>query len=276
MGIGYYRNEIEEGHARLLARFCQGLEETLALMVARTRRWMPVGIFALTAAAAASQAGFAWQSTAGTYWRLLAAPLVGWTVYGLVLLPAVLWGMTRINPWKYLVSMIPAILTALAGRSVESALPLALDAARGQGGISNRIASVVLPVGAAVHRDGLALGWAAVAISLSRHGGTSVDPATLGGILATAWLTGCGAGALTMNAPGLTAAAFLGVSGWGNGEGMLLGLILERMMAMGGAAVSTFSQACATAVIAYSEGERALLSLPVPDAALVLEHEPEF
>ncbi len=276
LGIGYYRNQIEEGHARLLGRFCQGLEETLEPMLARTRRVLPLGVFALLASETTSQALFAWQSTVGTYWRLLAAPLVGWAVYGLVFLPGVLWGLTRINPLTFLGTMVPAMLTALAGRSVEGALPLTLDAVRRQGGVPNRIASVTLPLCAALHRDGLALGWAAVAVSLSRHAGTSIDLATLAGILATAWLAGCGAGALTLGAPGLTATAFLGLSGWSGGEGMALGLILERLLAMGGGAVSVFSQTCAAAVIAHSEGERALLSLPVPAAALALDGEPEF
>ncbi len=276
LGIGYYRNQIEEGHARLLGRFCQGLEETLEPMLARTHRWLPVGVFALLASETTSQALFAWQSTAGTYWRLLAAPLIGWAIYGLVLLPGVLWGLTRINPLKFLGTMVPAMIAALAGRSVEGALPLALDAVRRQGGVPNRIASVTLPLCAALHRDGLALGWTAVVVSLGRHNGANVDLATLGGILAAAWLVGCGAGALTMSAPGLTATAFLGLSGWSGGEGLVLGLILERLMAMGGNAVSVFSQTCAAAVIAHSEGERALLSLPVPERALALDGEPEF
>ena len=87
LGIGYYRNQIEEGHAKLLSRFCQGLESILDPMLTRTRRLMPLGIFALLASETTSQALFAWQSTAGTYWRLLAAPLTGWAIYGLVLLP---------------------------------------------------------------------------------------------------------------------------------------------------------------------------------------------
>ena len=276
LGIGYYRNQIEEGHARLLGRFCQGLDETLEPMLARTRRLLPVGVFALLASETTSQWSFAWQSTAGTYWRLLAAPFIGWSIYGFLLLPAVLWGLTRMNPWRFLGAMVPAMMTASAGRSLEGALPLTLDAVRRQGGVPHRIASVTLPLCAALHRDGLALGWAAVAVLLSRRSGTNVDVATLGGILATAWLMGCGAGALTMSTPGLTATAFLGLSGWSGGEGMVLGLILERLLAMGGGAVSVLSQTCATAVIAYSEGERALLSLPVPDAALALDGEPEF
>ena len=276
LGIGYYRNQIEEGHARLLGRFCQALEETLDPMLAWTRRLLPIGIFALLASETTSQALFAWQSTAGTYWRLLAAPLIGWAIYGLVLLPAVLWVITRINPLTFLGAMAPAVLTVLAGRSVESALPLALDAVRRQGGVPNRMASVTLPICAAVHRDGLALGWAAAAVSLSRHAGTHVDPGTLGGILALAWLTGCGAGSLTLSAPGLLAATFLGLSGGVGGEGMALGLVLERLMAMGGGAVSVLSQTCAALVIAYSEGERALLSLPVPAGAVPPENEPEF
>ena len=276
LGIGYYRNQIEEGHARLLGRFCQGIEETLDPMLTRTRQALPVGIFALLASETTSQGLFAWQCTVGTYWRLLAAPLIGWAIYGLVFLPGVLWVLTRINPLTFLGTMVPAMVTALAGRSVEGALPLTLEAVRRQGGVPNRIASVTLPLCAALHRDGLALGWAAVAVSLSRHTGTGVDLATLGGILATAWLAGCGAGALTLGAPGLTAATFLGLSGWSTGDGMVLGLILERLLAMGGGAVSVFSQTCATAVIAHSEGERALLSLPVPDGALALDGEPEF
>ncbi len=168
------------------------------------------------------------------------------------------------------------MFTALAGRSVEAALPLTLDTVRRQGGVPNRIASVTLPLCAALHRDGLALGWVAVAVSLSRRAGMSVDVTTLAGILAIAWLTGCGAGALTMSAPGLLATAFLGLSGSSAGEGMVFGLILERLMAMGGGAVSVFSQTCAAAVIAHSEGERALLSLPVPDGPLGLDGEPEF
>ena len=65
-GIGYYRNQIEEGHARMLGRFCQGLEEMLDFMLARTRRALPVGLFALLASETASQAGFAWQTTRAT------------------------------------------------------------------------------------------------------------------------------------------------------------------------------------------------------------------
>jgi proton glutamate symport protein len=261
LGFGYYRNQIEEGHGRLIARFCQALDEMLAPLLGWWRRVAPVGLFLLIALETTRQPQPTEEWIEGLA-PLLTALATGWGIYVLLALPALLWLMTRINPWSYFRLVIPAALAALASRSPLPALPLTWETVRRDTGITNRVASVTLNLSAALGRDGVALGWAILLIGAAMKHHALIGGSFLTEVILAAALAGCGLAAMTEASDELSAAMF---ALWATGlsfKGIPEMMFCVPLIQMGGAAVSVFSHACGCAIIAYSEGERNLLSPP--------------
>ena len=266
--FGYYRNQIEEGRSRMLTRFCQGLEEMLAPILRWTRAWSAPGLFFLTIPTTAMGISLARMLPANglgalqpSYGRSLLVLLATLAVYALAL-SVVVWWKARVNPWRLVPALLPAVLIAASGQSLEAALPLTMDALRRQAGISNRVASLTLPLCAALHRDGMALGWTSVALCAGLSSGATVHGSTLAYLTLAAVLVGCGLGALSGRSEAVPL-LFLGATGvFYNTE---LPVVLGGVVASLGGAVSVFSHACAAVVIARGEGEYWVPG-PPPDA----------
>jgi Na+/H+-dicarboxylate symporter len=85
------------------------------------------------------------------------------TVFGalathlLIVLPALVYLTTRRNPYLYMKAMSPALLTAFSTASSSGTLGVTMDRAGRGAGISSRISSFVLPLGATINMDGTAL-----------------------------------------------------------------------------------------------------------------------
>jgi Na+/H+-dicarboxylate symporter len=61
------------------------------------------------------------------------------------------------NPIRHFRAMAPALLTAFSTASSSATLPVNLDCVRTRAGVSDRVSSFVLPLGATVNMDGTAL-----------------------------------------------------------------------------------------------------------------------
>lgn len=79
------------------------------------------------------------------------------TIHLFVTLPLLVFLLTRRNPYRYLHAMSPALLTGFSTASSNGTLPVTLERAEYGTGISNRVASFVLPLGATINMDGTAL-----------------------------------------------------------------------------------------------------------------------
>jgi proton glutamate symport protein len=244
VAMAVYRNQIEETRARLLLRFATAIDETLTLLLEWARRLIPagVGVVALSTAAHASSP----ERHGGHIPGLVGALVVGWSVYGLLVLPVALIAFARIRPWRYAGVVGAPVLAALAGGSPAQVFPLTLDCLRTRAGVSHRVSGLVLAGCTALLRDGQALGWAlafAWVISPAPWAGSG------GQIFLGAWLLGC-TGAAGPAAPVLLCGLVPAIAA---DLDVLLGMGL--LIELAGNAVSVFSQTCAAAVIARSEGE---------------------
>ena len=72
-------------------------------------------------------------------------------------LPLVVYLWTRRNPYRFLKVMSPALVTGFSTASSSGTLGVTMERAEHGAGISNRVASFVLPLGATVNMDGTAL-----------------------------------------------------------------------------------------------------------------------
>ncbi len=113
----------------------------------------PVGIAALIARLVASTGPAVFVDLLG-YVGTVALAL---GIHAFVTLPLLLWITTRRNPYRIMQSMSPALLTAFSTASSSGTLPVTIERLERGVGVSNKVSSFVLPLGATVNMDGTAL-----------------------------------------------------------------------------------------------------------------------
>ena len=148
---------IEEGNTALMAF-------VLLLM-----RFAPVGVFCLIASRfgeefAKGQLGETLQQTG---WYMLCV-LLGLGLHALVTLPLIYWFVTRKNPYLFMRQMSQALLTAFSTASSTATLPVTMECAHTNAGISKKSTNFVLPLGATINMDGTALYEAVAAIFIAQ------------------------------------------------------------------------------------------------------------
>ena len=129
----------------------------------------PLGIFCLVAyrfgkAEAEGEFG-AVVSQTGWY---IATVLLGLSIHAFGTLPLLYWVFTRRNPYRFIVRMAQPLLTAFSTASSAATLPVTIECAVENAGVSKKSAEFVLPLGATVNMDGTALYEAVAAIFIAQ------------------------------------------------------------------------------------------------------------
>jgi Na+/H+-dicarboxylate symporter len=119
--------------------------------------------------------------------------LVGLTLHATVSLTTVLWLFARINPFRYLWAMKPALLMAFGSASSLATMPVTIETSVQKGGCSRRAAGLVLPLGATVNMDGTALYQGVAVIFLFQAFGVDLHFTQYLVIVLTATLAAVGA-----------------------------------------------------------------------------------
>jgi len=84
--------------------------------------------------------------------------VVGTTLFhGVFTLPAILWLVTKISPWRFLRAMKEAFITAFSTSSSTATLPVSLRCITQNLNIDQHITRFVLPIGATLNMDGTAM-----------------------------------------------------------------------------------------------------------------------
>ncbi|MCB1213662.1 MAG: dicarboxylate/amino acid:cation symporter, partial [Chlamydiia bacterium] len=89
-------------------------------------------------------------------WYLLTVT-IALTAHFFLLLPSLVFLLTRSNPYKLMRAMSPALTTAFSTASSAATLPLTIECATEVAKMDNRVASIALPIGATLNMDGTAL-----------------------------------------------------------------------------------------------------------------------
>lgn len=130
----------------------------------------PLGVGCMMLSATATQGLDLFQSL-GWYMLTVLAALM---IHGAITLPLIVWLWGRKNPWRFAQALSPALLTAFSSASSNATLPLTLTCVEQRAGISNRVSSFVLPLGATINMDGTALYEAVAVLFIAQlyHGAT--------------------------------------------------------------------------------------------------------
>jgi Na+/H+-dicarboxylate symporter len=230
------------------------LFESLNTVMMKITEWImflaPLGVFALIA------------FTIGTMGLSVVRPLavymvtvvLGLSIHAFVTLPILLGSLGRYSPLKLIKDVFSAVATAFSTASSAATLPITMECLRKNTGVSNKVASFVLPLGATVNMDGTALYEAVAAMFIAQAYGISLSIWQQLVIMLTATLASIGAAAI----PGAGLVTMVIVLKAVNlpleGIGMILAV--DRLLDMLRTAVNLWGDACGTAIVARLEGEK--------------------
>ncbi len=200
------------------------------------------------------------RSGADLLWSLSTYAVVvvlGLALHVAIVLIPLLRFAAKIGLGSFLRSTTDALVLAFSTASSSVTLPVSIAAAEQRVGVSNQIASFVLPTGTTLNKNGAAVYKAVTAVFLAHLYGLDLDASRiLAIVLTTIVASSAGAGVpgsslvttmIVLNAIGLGANASAGIA-------LVAGI--DRPIDMCRTCVNTFSNLVGAAVIARGEGER--------------------
>ena len=253
-GIALLRIPKDKG-APLLA-FFKGLEAVVVEFVGIVMRIAPLGVFALIARAITGMAGDDPQEVVqllgalGFYCLVVVA---GLATQMLVVYPLILKLLTPI-PWRrFFPAAAQVQLVAFSTSSSGATLPVTMDHAQRDLGVSEEVSSFVLPLGATINMDGTALYQAAAALFIAQSLGLSIGLEGQLTIVLTAVLVSIGTAAV----PGagiIMLVIILQAIGVPT-EGVALILGVDRILDMLRTATNVTGDLAVASAVAASEGQ---------------------
>ncbi|XP_046560781.1 excitatory amino acid transporter 2-like [Haliotis rubra] len=119
--------------------------------------------------------------------------LIGLAIHALVVLPSIYFILTRQNPFRVSLGLIESLLTGLGTSSSAAALPVTLRLCEEKMKFNKTICRFVLPIGATINMDGLAIIQALTPIFLAQMNHRILTFADLVAISLSATLSSIGA-----------------------------------------------------------------------------------
>lgn len=243
----------DKGRGSLLG-FFEGLNELSLLVTNWIMLLAPIGVFALVAETV-SQAGLPIVLILSKYFFVVIVALL---IHLFIVMPMILIVLGKVSPRKQFYAMRNALLTAFSTSSSSATLPVTMRAVQENAGVSNRVSSFVLPLGATVNMDGTALYECVAVIFISQVVGADLSFAQQLAVVVLALLTSIGVAGVP--SASLVAIVIIVHNLKIPNAEAVIGLLLavDRPLDMLRTAVNVFSDSCGAVVIAKSEGEEVL------------------
>jgi Na+/H+-dicarboxylate symporter len=252
--FGFFLARIELPYRQTVLEFWQGVFRVMMRMTLFVMSLAPIGIFGLTARVVAKSGVHA----AGPILTFGACVVAGILIYAVVALPVLLRVAGVRNPFRLFSAMSPALLTAFSTASSAAALPLSLECLERRAGVSERIASFVMPLGTSINHAGSALYECAGAMFIAQAYGLELTFGQQFTVVILALLTSMGVAGIP--AASLVAIAVILSAVGLPPEGIGALLVLDRLLDMARTAINVFADAACTVIVARLEGENGVLA----------------
>jgi len=227
--------------------FFDGANEVILKIVDMIMRFAPIGVFALLASL---------NIDLGLLKALSVYSLnvvLGLAVMVFITYPLILKAFTKMPYMRFIKGILPAQMLAFSTSSSAATLPVTIDCAEKNLGISEEVSSFVLPLGATINMDGTSIHQGVSAVFIAQAFGLDLTLGQQLTILMTAVLSSIGAAAvpgagiimliIVLEAVGL------------DPTGLALILAVDRPLDMLRTVVNVTGDSAVATVIAGSEGE---------------------
>ncbi|MCF6172034.1 MAG: dicarboxylate/amino acid:cation symporter [Bacteroidales bacterium] len=249
--FGFFITKVSQQHSHFLMGFFTSVFEVMMKITLFVIRFTPLGIFGIVAKTVADQDDLgSLVSSMGLY---MFTVILALGIHSMITLPLIVRFVGKANPLRHLKNMSTALMTAFSTSSSGATLPLTMTSVEEKSGVSNKISSFTLPLGATVNMDGTALYECVAAIFIAQAYGVDLTIVQQITIVFTALLASIGAAAIPMAGLVMITVILSAVGLPLEGVGLILAV--DRILDMFRTTTNVWSDSCAAVVIAKSEGE---------------------
>jgi len=251
--FGFFISKIPEEHRLTQTNFWTSAQEVMLKLTNFIIAFAPIGVFGLVAPIMI-RTGFGLFMPILTFFGTV---LLALALHFFVALPLMLKFLGGITPFQHYKAMSPVLLTAFSTASSASTLPVTMETVEEKAGVSNKVASFTLPLGATVNMDGTALYECVVVIFIAQIyaviTGFDLSMAMQVNVVVLALLTSIGVAGIP-HASLVAIILILNVLGLPP-EAVGIVWVTDRILDMCRTSVNVFSDTVGAAIIAKSEGE---------------------
>ncbi|MCK5538177.1 MAG: dicarboxylate/amino acid:cation symporter [Bacteroidales bacterium] len=250
--FGYFITRIATKEKDLMTNFFNASFEVMMKLTMFIIKFTPIGIFGIVAQVITENTNSLQELVSGMGKYMLAV-LLALAVHFFITLPLILKYIAKVDPFKHLRVMRSTLLTAFSTSSSGATLSLTMESVENGSGVSSKITSFTLPLGATINMDGTALYECIAAIFIAQAYGYDLSMLDQAIIVVTALLASIGAASIPM--AGLVMITIILTAVGLPLEGVGLILAVDRVLDMLRTATNVWSDSCGAVTVAKSEGE---------------------
>jgi len=253
--FGFFITRIKENARETLMAVFNAVLDVIMEITMFIIKFTPIGIFSITGKVIAQQilSGNDVGEVIARLGLYFLTVLAGLLIHGMLTLPLSVKLLGRANPIKHMKNMATPLLTAFSTSSSNATLPLTMEAVEKKDGVSNKIASFTLPLGATINMNGTALYECVAAMFIAQAYGIDLSIGQQIIVVSTALLAAIGSAGIPM--AGLVMMAIVLKAVGLPLEGLGLVLAVDRILDMFRTTINVYGDTCAAVIIAKSEGE---------------------
>lgn len=250
--FGFFISKVSENHKKVLNNFFNSVFDVMMKITLFIIKFTPLGIFGIVAKVVSEQTDL-WglAQRMGLY---MAVVLAGLAIHMFFTLPLLVRFFGKAQPYKHFKNMSSPLLTAFSTSSSGATLPLTISAVENNSGVSPKISSFTLPLGATINMDGTALYECVAAIFIAQAYGMDLSIVQQIIIVITALLASIGAAAIPMAGLVMITVILSAIGLPLAGVGLILAV--DRILDMFRTATNVWSDTCGAVIIAKSEKEK--------------------
>jgi len=253
--IGFFISKLGEKNKTFLLSTVNSGFELMMKITTFIIKFTPYGVFGIVASTVADQAGDSEalveiSKRLGLYMLTVIFALI---IHSMIILPLILKYFGKINPLTHVKAMSIPLLTAFSTSSSSATLPLTMEAIEKKAGVSNKVTSFVLPLGATINMDGTALYECIAAMFIAQAYGVELGAVEQIIVVVTSLLASIGAAGIPMAGLVMISVVLTAVGLPLEGIGLILAV--DRILDMFRTAVNVWSDSCGALLIAKTEGE---------------------
>jgi len=253
--FGFFITKINEKPRIILTDVINAALDVIMKITMFIIKFTPLGIFSITAMVIAQQIKMGNEiseiiTRLGLYFITV---LLGLLIHSLITLPLAVKLLGKVNPFRHLKNMSTPLLTAFSTSSSNATLPLTMKAIEDEDGVSNKVASFTLPLGATVNMNGTALYECVAVMFIAQAYGIDLSFGQQLVVIFTALLAAIGSAGIPMAGLVMMAVVLKAVGLPLEGIGLILAV--DRILDMFRTTVNVYGDTCCAVIIAKSEGE---------------------
>ena len=231
-----------------VANFFSQFNDIMMEMTTAVMKVAPVGVFCLIAK---TFAGIGFDAFVPIL-KYMGSVILALALQCFVVYQVLLFLFTRLNPFRFIRKFFPVMTFAFSTSTSNATIPLSIDTLFKKIGVSKRISSFTIPLGATINMDGTSIMQGVAVIFIAQAYGIDLTPSALATVVATATVASIG----TAGVPsvGLVTLSMVLTSVGLPTEGIALIMGIDRILDMLRTAVNITGDAVCTTIIARQQG----------------------